>query len=113
MKIITWNIIGINGPHKTIIFKKIEKEKPTLMLVQETKCFESHLIRVGRKSCRNCEGIGIDAAGEVGGLGILWDPSRVTLSIFIAIRSSLSTEFQVVGTNIKGILTNVYGPHAP
>ena len=45
-----------------------------------------------------------------GGLCILWDPSRVSLTNFQETRNSLSANFKVVGFPIYGLITNVYGP---
>ena len=47
--------------------KNIEEEDPK----GKTKCFVSS---------RNCEGIRIDGTRVAGGIGILWSPSRITLS---------------------------------
>ena len=41
---------------------------------------------------------------------ILWRPEEVYLTNFWATRFSLSTDFQVCNTLVRGALTNVYGP---
>ena len=85
MKIITWNIRGLNNPQKTkIMRKKIQIESSVVMFVQEKKCTEHHLLEVGRKSWRNCEVVGIDAYVAAGGLRILWDPDKISLMGFVA-----------------------------
>ena len=50
---------------------------------------------------------------ETSGLRTLWDPTRISLLGIMALKHSLSAEFHVVGIHIKGVLTNVYGLHAP
>ena len=48
--------------------------------------------------------------GEAGRIGILWKPREVALSGFLATPNSLSVDFHILGTIIRGLLTNVYGP---
>lgn len=52
----------------------------------------------------------IDANGVVGGLGILWNQNLVSLNNFVASRNILSRLFHVLGTSVRGVITNVYGP---
>jgi hypothetical protein len=52
----------------------------------------------------------LDANGAAGGLGILWNPNMVNISNFVASRNMLSTCFHILGTSIRGIITNVYSP---
>lgn len=55
--------------------------------------------------------IAIDAIRIVRGLAIIWNPSKVSLSNFVAMSHILSVEFHVIGSNVKGIISNVYGPY--
>ena len=52
----------------------------------------------------------LDANGSAGGLGILWNPNQVSLTNFVASRNMLSGHFHILGTSIRGVVTNVYGP---
>ena len=81
------------------------------MFVQEAKCFEHILLEIGRKSWRNYEGVGIDVTGEVRGLGIMWDPDKITLVGCVSSQWSFYAEFHIVGMSIRGVFKNVYGPH--
>ena len=54
--------------------------------------------------------MGIDSRGFSGGLCILWDLDRVSLSNFQGTSHSLSVNFKMVGFPISGFITNVYGP---
>ena len=65
---------------------------------------------IAQKIWNGCESVAIDAKGAAGGLRILWNPWEVNLSGFIATSFSLSVDFHILGTRIKGFLTNVYGP---
>ena len=51
----------------------------------------------------------IDIIGSAGGIGIIWNPLEISLSNFLATKSSIFVEFHIRGTSIKGILSSVYG----
>ena len=111
MKIISWNIRGCKSPLKTRILKrKIEVEKPWIILLQETKCSGEELAKVARKAWPRCNRMAINANGSAGGLGILWDPQLVSLQNFRCTHFSIFGFFQIVGANQLGFLSNVYGP---
>ena len=62
------------------------------------------------KVWKGCESIAIDARGAAGGLGILWNPRVVTLSGSLATNCTISADFHILGTRIRGFISNVYGP---
>ena len=73
MKIITWNIRGVNNPRKVKTLRnKLRKEKPNVLFLQETKCGSDTLKVIRSKLLCGILGIDIDARGEVGGIVILW-----------------------------------------
>ena len=55
--------------------------------------------------------MGLDARGYSRGLGILWDPTRVSSEGLQGTRYYLSVGFKVEGFPIPRGVTNVYGPH--
>ena len=63
-----------------------------------------------RKVWKGCEAIVVDAKKAAGGIGILWNPREVSLFDFSASWHSLSAAFHILGTSIRGFMTNVYGP---
>ena len=111
MNLLSWNIRGCSAPSKKILLKKkIREEKPLVIFIQETKCSEESFKSIASKIWKNCEASTIDASGTVGGIGIIWNPSGLSLTNFMATKFSISVEFHILGTNSKGFLTNVYGP---
>ena len=52
----------------------------------------------------------LDANGAIGGLGILWNPILVSIHNFAASRNMLSAYFHILGTFVRGVITNVYAP---
>ena len=81
-----------------------------MVFLQETKCTELDLRSIGEKTWKGCEVVLVDAIKEAGGIGILWNPREVHIYNFVATQHSLSATFHIIGTNIRGFLTNVYGP---
>ena len=65
---------------------------------------------IGGKVWKGCEAIAMDAKKAAGGIGILWNPREVSLPDFSATQHSLSAAFHILGTSIRGFMTNVYGP---
>ena len=45
-----------------------------------------------------------------GGLEILWRMEEIILTNFWATKGLLSIDFQIYNTQVRGTLTNVYGP---
>ena len=83
MNILSWNIRGLNIPQKVkILGKKIKRQNTTIFFLQEKKCSTNRLEEVSKKIWNWSEGMGIDAIGFEGGLGIMWDPTRVSLGGF-------------------------------
>ena len=81
-----------------------------MVFLQETKCSESDLRTIGGKASKGCEVVVVGAIKTVGGIGILWNPREVHLYNVAATQYSLSAAFHIIGMNIRGFLTNVYGP---
>ena len=71
---------------------------------------ESYLRSIGGKTWKGCEVVVVDVIKAVGGIGILWNPREVHLYNFVETQHSLLATFHIIGMNIRGFLTNVYGP---
>ena len=95
---------------KHLLKRRIDKEKLGIIFLQETKCSGEDLASIAQKAWKGCELIAIDARGVVGGLGILWNPRVVSLSGFLTTNCTISVEFHILGTRIRGFISNVYGP---
>jgi exonuclease III len=111
MKVISWNVRGINGLNKhRMLRRKIHQEKPTILLIQETKSNSENLQTLLSRLWKNNKSIAVDAARASGGLAITWNPSNITLNDFTTTRNSISTSYHLIGTDVHGFITNVYGP---
>jgi exonuclease III len=114
MKIITWNIRGLNGCSKQkLLWDLIIVEKPEILLLQETKCTSKDIDKL-LPYCWKLGGVvAIDATGTTDGLAILWNTNVVLLENFITTKWSITADYRLIGSNKPGHLTNVYGPASP
>ena len=44
---------------------------------------------------------------------MLWNPNLVIITNLSATRHLISTQFHILGTAVKGVITNVYDPLQP
>ena len=71
MKLLSWNIRGLNGGSKQRMFKiKIQKYPPTVLFLQETKCPSDIVASIMARTWKDCLTMEIDAQGSSGGLSI-------------------------------------------
>ena len=113
MKIVSWNIRGCNHPRKIrTLARKIKKENPDILFLQETKCSFETMIKIGQRIWKRSKVMATDANGMKGGMAILWQPKEVDLLEWRAGHFSLIAEFQILGSEIKGMIANIYGPSA-
>ena len=114
MQITTWNIRGCKRALKNFLLKRrIDRDKSGIIFLQETKCSGEELASIAQKVWKGCESVAVDARGAAGGLGTLWNPCVVLLSGFPATTCTLSADFHILGTRIRGVISNVYGPPRP
>jgi exonuclease III len=76
MKIISWNIRGLNGHSKQRLLREIIiVEQPNIILQQETNCTTEEMDRVLSYCWKQGKDICTNAMGSAGGLTILSNPS--------------------------------------
>jgi exonuclease III len=113
MKIITWNIRGLNGRSKQKILRDcIKAEHPDILMLQETKCVGAEAETIFQRIWRGCDFVLTDSTGASGGLAILWNPCNITLSRSFSTIGTITAHFEVMGSNQEGAITNVYGPQS-
>lgn len=85
MKLISWNVRGLNSPTKHRMLKNmIQQEKPSIVFLHETKGNNVVLEKVMNKTWTECRSVSVDASGASGGLAILWNPQILSLQDFHA-----------------------------
>ena len=111
MKLVSWNVIGLNGPGKYRMIKNmIQKEKPQLLFLQETKCNSQMLGSILSKAWPSSRSIAMDASSSFGRLAVAWDTQSLLVNDFHATHNLIQATFHPIGTNIHGHLSNVYFP---
>jgi hypothetical protein len=114
MKIISWNIRGLNGRSKQKMLRDlILAEKPNILLLQEIKCTSENIDKLLPYCWKQGVVASTDATGTAGGLAILWNTNAVLLENFLTTKWSITTDYRLIGSNKPGHLTNVYGPASP
>eukprot|EP00253_Pinus_taeda_P023692 PITA_23692 len=86
------------------------QEKPQILFLQETKCNSSALERIAAKVLPGGLTATVDADGASRSLAILWDAQAIRLNNIHANKNFIQEIFHIIGTNIHGLLTNVYFP---
>lgn len=111
MKLVSWNIRGLNSPGKQRLIKYvIKQEQPQIFFLQETKCNNSAIANILSKAWPGCHSVAVDATGALGGLTIAWSTQVIEFKDIHATHHMIQATFHIVGTNVYGHLTNVYFP---
>jgi len=111
MKIIFWNIQGINGKRKkSLLHNKVSLETPYIVLLQETKRSNSNLNTILQKIWKTWQYVSLDARGFVEGMTILCNPSTMILENVFSNTRILTTQFRILGSKTIVFITNFYGP---
>lgn len=78
MIVISSNIRGLNNWGKQrYLMERLKKEKPQIMLLQETNITGEKLEEVLSKMKPRYEAVATDVKGSAGGIAILWNPTEV------------------------------------
>jgi len=111
MKLISWNIRGLNCPRKGKLLKNmLMEEKAAVLFLQETKCNSIVLEKIAAKAWPGGIVAAVDAQGTSGGLAVLWDARKIQMTNIHANKNFIQAIFHIIGTNIYGHITNVYFP---
>jgi len=99
MIVISWNIRGLNSKGKQRYLKeKLKKEKPSVMILQETKISVQQIEKLIDWSRVHYEVMGQDAIGSAGGIAILWNPDDIILDSWTSMRGILTGLGRIAGT---------------
>ena len=90
--------------------QKIKQETRDILFLQETKCSFGGLEKIKDKIWKGSNLMTLYAAGQSGGLAILWQPRTVEFSNWRANKFALMAYFFLLDSGAKGSLGNIYGP---
>jgi len=80
MKVITWNIRGLNNLRKQKNLKnKLKMEKPYICFIQETKCTSKKLVQISKANWNSYSVLNIDSQNATRGILTLWNLQRVDM----------------------------------
>eukprot|EP00253_Pinus_taeda_P018479 PITA_18479 len=114
MIVISWNIRGLNSKGKQRYLKeKLKKEKPSVMILQETKNLVQQIEEFMDKNKMHYEVMGQVAIGSAGGIEILWNPNDIILDSWTSMSRILTGLGRIVGTKEQVVISGVYGPPSP
>lgn len=111
MKIISWNIRGLNNPHKHDILKNmIRDNRIDILVIQETKMLKVKveglpIFRVGKI-------IGNDSKGASGGMAIFWINRWIQGDLISQNINMMIVRFTNSKDGFIWVLTNVYAPNS-
>lgn len=111
MRITSWNARGLNAPRKRRLFKQhLKSFNSEIISIQETKLNKAKGDKFN-KMLGLWDSIFIEAKGASGGLGIIWNPKKVTLTYLVNNNNWLCASIQSLKSDTQFILINVYGPN--
>lgn len=110
MKIATWNAKGLSAPDKRRLVKRVlVRSSSDIIAFQETK-MDKEKANSFINSCKVWEGIFQEAIGAVGGLGVIWNPSQVRVTLLEKADHWMLCTVNSFKENLNFPLINVYGP---
>lgn len=99
MIVTSWNIRGLNSKGKQRYLKeRVKKDKPSIMIIQETKMEWQQLVGTIQKLKLGYEVMALDAVETAGGLEILWNPEEIIFESWYSLPRILTGLFRPVGT---------------
>jgi exonuclease III len=99
MKVITWNIRGLNNPRKQRILRNRPKqEQSDLSFIQETKCNTDIMETISQQQWHKYKMVAIGGHQMAGGILTLWNPQVLSLITIEATRHTLMVRMQIIGS---------------
>lgn len=110
MKIISWNIRGLNSPHKHNLVKNMIRDKnPDIFLIQETKMAKDKVESLNM--FKNGGVSGGSSEGASGGIVTFWNKNNVEGEVLIQENNLVCIRFKHINNCTTWVLTNVYAPN--
>lgn len=92
---------------------KLKKEKPSILILQETKISVQQLEQIIEKNRLQYQVTGQDAIGSAGGTVVLWNPNEIIMDNWSSMSGTLTGLGRIVGTKQQVVISGVYGPPSP
>ncbi|XP_057853721.1 uncharacterized protein LOC131063795 [Cryptomeria japonica] len=110
MKILSWNIRGMNSCHKRDIVRNLARDhRMDIFLIQETKMSKERVEKI--KFFKFCESQGSSSNGASGGAVTLWNSHFIQGVPFCHDDNHIATLFKHIRDGFSWILFNIYVPN--
>jgi exonuclease III len=111
MKVVFWNCRGLGRRDKKEEVRKMLKlEKPSILLIQETKMRDQETLQDMQKIWKKCEGKTISSRGASGGLGTFWNAKEFKLEDQVQSQFWLMVSLTRKAIGMLYSIINVYMP---
>ena len=112
IKIISWNVRGVNDPDKRKVIKNfLRSYRADIVCLQEIKVQEMSVKLVrGLGAGRNLNCKELNAEGSAGGILLLWDNSHINLADYVFGSYSVTCLFRMTENGFLWAFSGVYGP---
>jgi len=87
--------------------EKLKKEKPSIMILQETKITMHQMEGIIKNSKLHYEIMGQDAIGSAGGIAILWNPNDIIFENWTSMLRILTGLGRIASTKEKVLISGV------
>ena len=110
MKLISWNIRGLNGSHKQEIIRNlIRDQRPNILLIQETKMKKEILGKIKFSNTMSEEAL--DSEGASGGLLTLYNTKKFKIHTMHNDDNIFFRKVIHIFSNESWFLLNIYAPN--
>lgn len=111
MKVISWNIRGLNGLNKQDILRNLIRDQNlVIILVQETKMSKEKVEKF--KFFKNGGACGSSSNGASGGVAIFWNKSTTSRDMIDVDGNILSLKAKSIFDGKEFVITNIYAPNS-
>lgn len=117
MKILSWNVRGLNAPNKQrVIKRRLLLVSADLILLQETKLEDKLAVAFGNGISSlfqaSLQTI-VASKGAFEGLMIIWKPSQIKVEGIASSRDWILAKITHLQSNTSFFIINIYGPMSP
>ncbi|XP_026443892.1 uncharacterized protein LOC113344036 [Papaver somniferum] len=114
LKIVCWNIRGLNDLNRRdIVKKKVRDWKPSILLLQETKLqLCTDLIAWHCWGNKHVKWIDSPSQGSSGGILFFWDSSKIEVTDFLMGPFSITLLCKTISSSFQWMFTGIYAPCA-
>lgn len=112
MKVISWNIRGLNHPHKhDLLSNSVRDHKLDICLVQEMKMFGSKVKKLKLAIFGDCGVHCVDGDGASGGITTLWNLILLCGKVVLSSPNHIATRYFNLKDGSSWIISNIYAPN--